>query len=164
MFLSAFRGIPKGSFILHMNRLLGSFFATRDVETFKNLQESLGIIIGRSFALQFFDRMVYVGSGLDLYLEVCNSSQLGVWLKNIGYAFVPKPHQQPTFLKSWSEALEETSGNISMLLTSWGFSYIFHFKNWTTNSSILLTTSVTCPLSQILSSHSSATFILLLHL
>ena len=65
--------------------------------SFRLLQRSTGTIISGSTALQFFDRSYYPESGLDLYVPLCWRRQVGDYLLEQGYTFVPNSWQDVDF-------------------------------------------------------------------
>ncbi|KAI0677691.1 hypothetical protein C8Q78DRAFT_1066155 [Trametes maxima] len=54
-----------------------------------------GTLISGSTALQFFDRTLYPESDLDLYVHMRHRREVGRWLLEEGYKFVPSPYQDP---------------------------------------------------------------------
>ncbi|KAI0681753.1 hypothetical protein C8T65DRAFT_714348 [Cerioporus squamosus] len=61
-------------------------------------QGSYHMVISGSFALQFFDWMYYPDSDLDLYLHPdCNIIDVGQYLEQEGYKFVPRSWQLPVY-------------------------------------------------------------------
>ena len=65
--------------------------------SFRLLQRSTGTIISGSTALQFFDRSYYPESDLDLYVPLCWRHQVGNYLLEQGYTFVPNSRQDRDF-------------------------------------------------------------------
>ncbi|KAI0371470.1 hypothetical protein BV20DRAFT_941761, partial [Pilatotrama ljubarskyi] len=64
---------------------------------FRSLQARTGTLVSGSSALQFFDRTVYPESDLDLYVHMRHRREVGRWLLQEGYRFVPTPYQDPRF-------------------------------------------------------------------
>jgi hypothetical protein len=61
------------------------FFALHEIPIFRFFQSIYGIVISGSFAVQFFARVVYENSDLDLYVEYQHGYKLCVWLTDIGF-------------------------------------------------------------------------------
>ena len=87
----------------NVNRLLTRFF--REVLAFRTLQARTGTLISGSVALQLFDRDFYPSSDLDLYVHMRHRREIGRWLLQHGYHFVPAPHQPAGFEAAATEAL-----------------------------------------------------------
>ncbi|TFK57929.1 hypothetical protein BDN72DRAFT_782725, partial [Pluteus cervinus] len=68
-----------------VDRILKPFFFEDEVLPFRHLQEDLGVIISGSGALQFFDRVKFTGSDLDLYVHTTRAPRLEEWLEKIGF-------------------------------------------------------------------------------
>lgn len=68
---------------------LAHYFA--DPNDFRHMQSRTGAIISGSFALQFFRRLQWTGSDLDLYVEKAARHEVGQWLLNNGYTYAPRP-------------------------------------------------------------------------
>ncbi|KAH9899411.1 hypothetical protein C8Q73DRAFT_743368 [Cubamyces lactineus] len=64
---------------------------------FRSLQARTGTLISGSCALQFFDRTVYPESDLDLYVHMRDRREVGRWLIQEGYTFVPNVYQSRKF-------------------------------------------------------------------
>jgi len=56
------------------------------------------MIISGSTAVEFFDRTQYANSDLDLYVDHHFREPIILWLKSIGYAFLPRPGIGPQSL------------------------------------------------------------------
>ncbi|RPD52517.1 hypothetical protein L227DRAFT_514713 [Lentinus tigrinus ALCF2SS1-6] len=79
----------------NINQRLARFFD--DPRAFRSLQARTGILISGSTALQFFDRSLYADSGLDLFVHKPHRREIGRWLLQSGYTFVPESYQDPDF-------------------------------------------------------------------
>ncbi|RPD65292.1 hypothetical protein L226DRAFT_567445 [Lentinus tigrinus ALCF2SS1-7] len=84
-----------------IDRSLGHYFS--DPVGFRKLMARTYLLISGSFALQFFDRTVFPGSDLDLYIhyDVYDSEcerilEVGRWLEKEGYTYKPDPGQEST--------------------------------------------------------------------
>jgi hypothetical protein len=64
---------------------LATFFTPDEIPVFRMLQAHDGIIISGSFALQFFARIHYPSSDLDLYVEYRHGFNLCTWLVSQGF-------------------------------------------------------------------------------
>ncbi|KAI0715608.1 hypothetical protein C8T65DRAFT_572952, partial [Cerioporus squamosus] len=87
----------------NVRRVLQRFFP--NVLAFRTLQARTGTLISGSVALQFFNRELYPGSDLDLYVHMRHRREVGRWLMGHGYRFEPAPHQASDFDAAASEAL-----------------------------------------------------------
>jgi len=62
--------------------------------SFRSLQARTGTVVSGSNALQFFDRISYEGSDMDVYIHPGHALEVGVWLmKEEGYTFLPSNSQ-----------------------------------------------------------------------
>ncbi|KAF8871650.1 hypothetical protein CPB84DRAFT_1629013, partial [Gymnopilus junonius] len=55
------------------------------VSAFRRLLRRTNAIISGSFALQFFDRSIYPGSDMDIFLRAAGASDVCYWLLSQGY-------------------------------------------------------------------------------
>ena len=69
--------------------MLGKYFTDDQILRFRHLQATTGVIISGSTALQFFERILYPESDLDLYVEHRYRRPIALWLASIGYHYVP---------------------------------------------------------------------------
>ena len=53
-----------------------------------------GTLISGCTALQFFNRIIYNNSDLDLYVHHKSASIIAYWLQSIGYSFIPNKTSQ----------------------------------------------------------------------
>jgi hypothetical protein len=79
----------------NINRHLSRFVS--DPLSFRSLQARTATLISGSNALQFFDRTFYPESDLDLYTHLGNEQEVGQWLLEDGYTFVPNSIQTANF-------------------------------------------------------------------
>ncbi|TFK62991.1 hypothetical protein BDN72DRAFT_776427, partial [Pluteus cervinus] len=68
-----------------VDRILKPFFLSNEADRFRHLQEDLGVVISGSAALQFFGRVEFAHSDLDLYVQKLSAPRLEEWLEEIGY-------------------------------------------------------------------------------
>lgn len=94
----------------NINRLLKRFFS--EVIAFRTLQARTGTLISGSVALQFFDREFYPCSDLDLYVHMRHRREVGRWLMQHNYCFVPATHQAVGFEEAATEALSGLGENL----------------------------------------------------
>ncbi|EPQ54924.1 hypothetical protein GLOTRDRAFT_25227, partial [Gloeophyllum trabeum ATCC 11539] len=98
-----------------INRHLGRFFS--DPLAFRNLQARTATLISGSNALQFFDRKVYSGSDLDLYVYKEHLDEVCRWVMAEGYVFVPKHRQDRDFEVAVNKHPRTVSAYTLLLLT-----------------------------------------------
>ncbi|KAG8801048.1 hypothetical protein FRC17_006743, partial [Serendipita sp. 399] len=70
----------------HLEPFLGDLATTLQ---FRSIQAATGTIISGSQALQFFDRVRYPGSDLDIYTPCRHTLLVGMFFLSIGYQFQP---------------------------------------------------------------------------
>jgi hypothetical protein len=81
--------------------VLEKYFTDDQILHFRHLQATTGMVISGSTALQFFERVLYPESDLDLYVEHRYRRPIALWLASIGYRYVParakvtSEHQDP---------------------------------------------------------------------
>ena len=73
--------------------MLGKYFTTDQILHFRDLQAKTGMVISGSTALQFFERVLYPESDLDLYVEHQYMQPIALWLASIGYIYIPTNNQ-----------------------------------------------------------------------
>lgn len=74
-----------------LETVLGKYFTDDQILHFRHLQAATGMVISGSTALQFFQRVLYPESDLDLYVEHRYRRPIALWLASIGYRYVPAP-------------------------------------------------------------------------
>lgn len=74
--------------IFNLHRRLSFYF--NDPVAFRLLQSRTGTVISGSFAVQFFRRVRWKGSDLDLYLPKAARQEVGQWLIDNGYVYSPR--------------------------------------------------------------------------
>ena len=79
----------------NINRHLSQFFD--NPHDFRSLQARTCTLISGSNALQFFNRVRYEGSDLDLYAYYEHRLEVGHWLIRNGFAFQPASWQNEDF-------------------------------------------------------------------
>jgi hypothetical protein len=75
--------------------ILSKFFSTTEVAVFRTIQAATGTLISGSSALQFFERVDWHGSDLDLYVEARFTRRVSNFLvRTCGYAYTKDVHQE----------------------------------------------------------------------
>lgn len=106
----------------NINRHLSRFF--EDVLSFRSLQARTATLVSGSSALQFFDRSFYPESDLDIYVHMPRRHEVGRWLLNAGYKFVPSMMQSTDFEDAASETeVDDIYGDIER-----GICTVFTFR------------------------------------
>ena len=65
--------------------ILSKFFSYRQIQEFKDMQERTGTVISGSAALQFFHRVVWPATDLDLYVQAPFAAECTRFIANCGY-------------------------------------------------------------------------------
>lgn len=79
----------------NINKLLLRYFP--DPIAFRSLQARTAMLISGSTALQFFSRLIYPDSYLDLYIHGGYREEIGRWLLAQSYVYCPNRVQDPDF-------------------------------------------------------------------
>ena len=108
----------------NVDRILTRYFA--NPKAFRFLQGWTGTLISGSSALQFFDRSFYPLSELDLYVSKGWGPEVGHFLLQEGYSFVPGQHQHPTFDSALTEP--RVQSNAALYGNFKGISAVFTFE------------------------------------
>ncbi|EEB91019.1 hypothetical protein MPER_10695 [Moniliophthora perniciosa FA553] len=105
--------------------LLSAYFTESEIDQFRILQALTGTLISGSTALQFFNRLLYAESDLDLYVEHRYGGVVANFLLAIGYNYEPR-RQQPTELVP---AIQKVSSATSYYdYSGRGFAGVFNFS------------------------------------
>ncbi|RPD52704.1 hypothetical protein L226DRAFT_474018, partial [Lentinus tigrinus ALCF2SS1-7] len=96
-----------------INHRLRPFFA--DPQAFRSLQARTGTLISGSTALQFFDRTCYRDTGLDLFVHEAHRREVGRWLLDVGYHFVPASYQASDFEVTILDSISLSPTSLRML-------------------------------------------------
>ena len=138
----------------NVDKLLARYFV--DTASFRHLQARTGTLISGSTALQFFDRVFYPESDLDIYTPKAWREVVGLFLLKAGYTFARNPAQHPTFESAVSEAqvvdITALYGNFK------GVGGVFNFVKTLPNGETLkiqLIVAVRSPIEIIMRYHSS---------
>ncbi|KAJ7722642.1 hypothetical protein DFH07DRAFT_759903, partial [Mycena maculata] len=91
-----------------MSRLLSPFFGhPSEVERFQKIQAQTGTVISGSIALQYFNRLTYADSDLDIYAHrVSATVPVGFIVQN-GYTFAPRKSQDSDVFVQLLASLKE---------------------------------------------------------
>ena len=137
----------------NVDRILTRYFTNPNA--FRYLQGWTGTLISGSSALQFFDRSFYPLSDLDLYVSKGWGPEVGHFLLQEGYSFVPGQKQHPTFDSALTEP--RVQNNAALYGNFKGISGVFTFENTgrggTRKVQVML--AVRTPIEVILRFHSS---------
>ncbi|KJA14209.1 hypothetical protein HYPSUDRAFT_220598 [Hypholoma sublateritium FD-334 SS-4] len=158
-----------------IDKLLARFFSPAEILRFRELQCSTGMIISGSIALQFFERVVYPDSDLNLYIEYRFSRQVADWLVKSGYNYAPRP--EPDTPQSLEDAFlcnphsrEDFPERTSFLKNSFSRTEdyvlpltIFNFEKRHPHRKIQLVTSLMSPLQRVLGFHSTCVMNIITH-
>ncbi|KAH8823686.1 hypothetical protein DL96DRAFT_234856 [Flagelloscypha sp. PMI_526] len=85
-----------------IERVLSPFFNDWDMKVFRELQALTGAIIGGSAVVQFFGRVHYPESDLDVYSEFAGIPMFATLLEQAGYHFIPEKQQRRTFREEYN--------------------------------------------------------------
>ncbi|KAF8194110.1 hypothetical protein BJ912DRAFT_959383 [Pholiota molesta] len=155
-----------------IEKLLATYFSPSEINHFRWLQTYTGMLISGSTALQFFNRMVYPDSDLDLYLEHGFREDVGLWLLSIGYTYVPRPRSRgKTFqddLVLQPDILEPFQMPPQQAFIQAGHSYldaqcVFTFVKQDPLRKVQMITSLDTPLERILNFHSTCVMNIITH-
>ncbi|KAI0801954.1 hypothetical protein BC629DRAFT_156478 [Irpex lacteus] len=95
----------------NINKHLSRFF--NNPLEFRSLQARTATLVSGSSALQFFNRLAYSDSDLDLYTYRIHGLEVGNWLLQNGYTFQPQ-NSQPTEFNVAYRATNSTNGTGSL--------------------------------------------------
>ncbi|KAK7032416.1 hypothetical protein VNI00_013164 [Paramarasmius palmivorus] len=133
--------------------LLSPYFSRSEFDQFRILQALTGMLISGSTALQFFHRVSYPDSDLDIYVEHRYSGVVADFLLAIGWEFEARD-KQPKGLK---EAIEQVTGDIVdgtlYDYSGRGFAGVYNLSK--RGRKIQLITATNSPMDIILNFHST---------
>ncbi|KAF8067833.1 hypothetical protein FPV67DRAFT_1358715, partial [Lyophyllum atratum] len=90
--------------------VLSRYFTAAEIPVFRHWQYRLGMIITGSTSLQFFARVEYDQSDLDVIVQHANAMDVGVFLNEAGYDFDPSDKQRTTYAASLADRDIKGSG------------------------------------------------------
>ncbi|KAJ7575548.1 hypothetical protein C8J56DRAFT_1061447 [Mycena floridula] len=134
-------------------KTLSPYFCNEEIEQFRVLQSCTGTLISGSSALSFFNRTVYPGSDLDIYVEHRYSSDIALFLEALGYVFAPRPKQSRDLVEAIDYIGGRYTENPHKSYLGRGIADVYDFSR--RGAKIQLITSVSCPLDIILRFHST---------
>ncbi|KAJ7575550.1 hypothetical protein C8J56DRAFT_1032351 [Mycena floridula] len=134
-------------------KTLSPYFTDEEIEQFRVLQSYTGTLISGSTALSFFNRTVYPGSDLDIYVEHRYSAEIALFLKTLGYAFAPRAKQAKDLLVAIHSISERFIRPDEDIYLGQGIADVYDFTRG--GAKIQLITSISCPLDIILRFHST---------
>ncbi|KAH8801844.1 hypothetical protein DL96DRAFT_1538137 [Flagelloscypha sp. PMI_526] len=89
--------------VFSVNRIFSPFFTPEQVIEIRQIQSETSLLVSGSAAVQFFGRVNYPGSNLNLYIEEKDMTTLARFIEYCGYKFTNSP-SQPSSLR---DALEK---------------------------------------------------------
>ncbi|KAK7028455.1 hypothetical protein R3P38DRAFT_927432 [Favolaschia claudopus] len=141
-----------------ISRLLRRFFGSREnVEQFRRMQQQTGTIISGSMGLQFFNRLTWEDSDLDLYVGRAMASLAAVFILENGYTFKAKENQE----LSISLQLPLSVNGQRMSYLGRGIADVFDFHKG--EQKIQLIVAVTSPMEITLNFHSTCVMNFITH-
>ncbi|KAF9530862.1 hypothetical protein CPB83DRAFT_833883 [Crepidotus variabilis] len=139
----------------NIDNFLTKYFTPAEVAHFRYLQSRTQAIISGSMALQFFERIEYPNSDLDIYVENDHKKEIIAWLLQIGYLFESRRNktlaeemQLPPPPKD--DTIADASGYFGQGVTN-----VFNFSKDDPERRIQLITSYISPLRVIINFHST---------
>lgn len=140
---------------MNINRIFSRFFS--EPLGFRKLQARTGTLVSGSAALQFFDRSFYAESDLDVYVPKQFRKDVGRFLFDEGYKFVPNAKQDPDF---WAAINHPRVLDSTGIYAFRGVSGVFTFEKEQSGKElkVQLIVSVHSPMEIILGFHSSKGF------
>ncbi|KAH8801866.1 hypothetical protein DL96DRAFT_1774284 [Flagelloscypha sp. PMI_526] len=84
--------------VFSVDRILTRFFTLEEIKEFRLIQVETDFVISGSAAVQFFERISYPDSDLDLYIEEGQMERLSLFMEKSGYAFKNTPSQPDNIL------------------------------------------------------------------
>lgn len=136
-------------------KLMSPYFSESQLKDFRELQARTGAVISGSMALQFFGRIRYDKSDLDIYVEHGQCLQIAKFLEDIGYLYKPRP-SQGSELAARVDHVARNLGRIKLddgHYLGRGMADVFNFDKG--DQKIQLITAVNDPVEVILAFHSS---------
>ncbi|KAF9523241.1 hypothetical protein CPB83DRAFT_878066 [Crepidotus variabilis] len=139
----------------NIENFLCKYFSSSQVAHFRLLQSRTQMIISGSTALQFFERVQYPDSDLDIYVEHDHKEEIVAWLLQIGYVFEPRRNMS---------LREEMASAVTTPLDGYlGMVNVYNFYKNKPERKIQLITSYRSPLHIILRYHSTCVMNVITH-
>ena len=137
------------AYTFDVNHLLRRFFT--DPISFRAMQARTGAIISGSFAVQFFDRVFFPNSDLDLYTPYDTALEVSNWLETNGYFFTGM-----TYPKSSHRSLGSTNTTDSKSYQHSKIKCVLTFiRKYTPQEKVQIIVAIHSPISLILSFYAS---------
>ncbi|KAF9522295.1 hypothetical protein CPB83DRAFT_864681 [Crepidotus variabilis] len=152
----------------NVEKLLKNYFTTLEVHYFRYLQSRTQMFISGSTALQFFERIEYPNSDLDIYVEHRYRETVVEWLLHIGYEFKSRGDTSleeelkftfPGFVTQTTALFESTSAGYF----GRGVANVYNFYKYYPERKIQLITCHHAPLEVVLNFHSTCVMNLITH-
>lgn len=89
-----------------VHSILSPYFTDSEIIEFRLLQARTGTLISGSTALQFFERVVYPDSDLDLFMQRAYGPVVGLHLLHAGYTFDSSAWRQCVTFEDALQAIE----------------------------------------------------------
>ncbi|KAF7333505.1 DUF607-domain-containing protein [Mycena venus] len=139
-------------------RLLSPFFgdATK-VQQFRQMQSRTGTIISGSTALQFFNRLTWTDSDLDIYVPRVSAALAVIFIMENGYTYNPRKSQD----KNVSAQLSVSVSDRPPSYLGRGIADVLDFHKGERKIQVIVAT--TTPLEIILSFHSTCVMNIITH-
>ncbi|KAJ6495908.1 hypothetical protein DFH09DRAFT_1002254 [Mycena vulgaris] len=139
--------------------LLSPFFGNAEnVKHFREIQAQTGTLISGSTALQFFERVRWPRSDLDIYAHREFATIPAHFLVGNGYIFNPRPNQNPDLLAQLSKT---TKDRLTLSYLGRGISDVFDFSKG--DRKVQLIVACSTPMEIILSFHATCVMNVLSH-
>ncbi|KAH8801906.1 hypothetical protein DL96DRAFT_1634551 [Flagelloscypha sp. PMI_526] len=84
--------------VFSVDRILSRFFTPEEIIELRRIQAETDFVISGSAAVQFFERISYPNSDLDLYIDEQQMEKLALFMEKSGYAFKKTPSQPDNIL------------------------------------------------------------------
>ncbi|KAJ7195144.1 hypothetical protein B0H12DRAFT_1198091 [Mycena haematopus] len=133
----------------NLTRLLGRFFGASGVDQFRQMQRLTGTIISGSIALQFFNRLTWHNSDLDIYVSRASAAFAALFIVDNGYTFKPRKSQD----KNIAVQLDASVADRAPSYLGRGIADVLDFYKGTNQVQLIVAT--TAPMEIILSFHST---------
>ncbi|KAF7799846.1 hypothetical protein EIP86_011088, partial [Pleurotus ostreatoroseus] len=133
------------------NRLLAPYFP--EVDLFREVQRITGMLISGSTALQLFMRMSFSPLDLDVYVNREKRFEVGTFLLDAGYLFLPNMWQPWNFFRAASDdRIDQTTGQYGRM---YGVAAVFTFVNRRSRKRVQVITTTDSPMAVIMMYHST---------
>ncbi|KAJ6552785.1 hypothetical protein B0H19DRAFT_1072284 [Mycena capillaripes] len=153
---SVYHLVLASCFSLH--RLLSPFFGdATQVDAFRAMQGRTGTIVSGSTALQFFNRRIWEGSDLDVYVDRPGAALAAIFIVDTGYTFNPRKSQEKTVSAQLVQSIKDRPPSY----LGRGIADVLDFHKG--DKKIQLIVATTTPMEIILSFHSTCVMNIITH-